>query len=218
MKILIWFLCIFAFAVVETTARNVGIILGAIPTVLIAGLFFSMARYLCKQYDDRKAEKKNKKAILKETSIRQNKLCDLILSANSEIRKQMVEDGAASKIIKGKLSALPMIGVQYFVLDYFLGLEDEEAQSIASLVFEKFVKPDDSEDVLDEAERIIYTSYDFVKDRVMSSLSPEEETNPLPYISTAVFDIYEIEHDAVVGICIAEELCQFVIDAGEIYK
>ncbi len=58
MKALIWIGCIFANAIITTLFKQNGIILGAIPTVLLYLGAVYLARYLCKLCDERKTKKK----------------------------------------------------------------------------------------------------------------------------------------------------------------
>lgn len=60
MKFLIWFLCIFANALITTLIKDAGVILGAIPTVILYGATFWLARTLCKKWDEHKEHKKGK--------------------------------------------------------------------------------------------------------------------------------------------------------------
>ena len=57
MKILIWFLCIFANALITTILRESGIILGGIPTAVLFGGTMWLARTLCKKWDEHKGRK-----------------------------------------------------------------------------------------------------------------------------------------------------------------
>lgn len=57
MKVLIWILCFFANALVTTLIKESGVILGAIPTVILYGATFWLARTLCKKWDAHKANK-----------------------------------------------------------------------------------------------------------------------------------------------------------------
>jgi hypothetical protein len=57
MKFLIWFVTIFVTALITSVIREAGIILGAIPTVIIYGAMLWVARTLCKKYDERKGIK-----------------------------------------------------------------------------------------------------------------------------------------------------------------
>ena len=60
MKFLIWFSCFFVFAVVQMLIRDAGIILGGIPTALLAALTFWIAGKLCVRLDLRRLAKKAK--------------------------------------------------------------------------------------------------------------------------------------------------------------
>lgn len=55
MKILIWLFCAFIYGLIVTTLSHVGILLGGLPTVILAGLLMSLAKHMCKKYDDHKA-------------------------------------------------------------------------------------------------------------------------------------------------------------------
>lgn len=57
MKFLIWFLCIFANALITTLIKETGVILGGIPTVVLYGATIWLARTLCKKWDERKENK-----------------------------------------------------------------------------------------------------------------------------------------------------------------
>lgn len=57
MKVLIWVLCFFANALITTIIKGNGVILGAIPTVILYGVTIWLARTLCKKWDERKADK-----------------------------------------------------------------------------------------------------------------------------------------------------------------
>ena len=57
MKFLIWFLCIFSNALITTLIKESGVILGAIPTVILYGATFWLARALCKKWDEHKENK-----------------------------------------------------------------------------------------------------------------------------------------------------------------
>lgn len=57
MKVLIWFLCIFANVLITTLIKEAGVILGAIPTVILYGATFLLARTLCKKWDEHKENK-----------------------------------------------------------------------------------------------------------------------------------------------------------------
>lgn len=56
MKVLIWILCFFANALITTIIRGRGVILGAIPTVILYGVTIWLARTLCKKWDEYKAD------------------------------------------------------------------------------------------------------------------------------------------------------------------
>lgn len=56
-KVFIWFSCYFLLALFQTAARESGIIIGAIPLILLYSLFFWIAKKLCEFWDERKAEK-----------------------------------------------------------------------------------------------------------------------------------------------------------------
>lgn len=62
MKILIWFLCFFGYGLITTTLSGAGILLGAIPTMLLLGGTLWLAKVLCKSWDERKKEKQEEKA------------------------------------------------------------------------------------------------------------------------------------------------------------
>lgn len=55
MKILIWGVCILVVAIIQVMAENAGIILGAIPAVILYGGMFWVAQTLCKAWDKKKA-------------------------------------------------------------------------------------------------------------------------------------------------------------------
>ena len=55
MKILIWVLCSLGFAIITTILAGCGLFLGGIPMALLAFGAFALARYLCRQWDNRKA-------------------------------------------------------------------------------------------------------------------------------------------------------------------
>lgn len=58
MKVLIWFLCILAVSTVKVLLQSAGIILGAIPTILLYGGGFWLGSTLCKAWDKHKNDKK----------------------------------------------------------------------------------------------------------------------------------------------------------------
>lgn len=51
MKIVIWIGCCFAYGFIVTLFRQFGIILGGIPTAILAAVTFFTARTLCKMWD-----------------------------------------------------------------------------------------------------------------------------------------------------------------------
>ena len=57
MKVLIWVLCLFLNALITTIIKDNGVILGAIPTVILYGVTIWLARTLCKRWDERKTDK-----------------------------------------------------------------------------------------------------------------------------------------------------------------
>lgn len=61
MKFLIWFLCIFANALITTLIKETGVILGAIPTVILYGATIWLARTLCKKWEEHKENKETRK-------------------------------------------------------------------------------------------------------------------------------------------------------------
>ena len=56
MKILIWTGCIFGLSIFITMLRTGGILLGGIPTALLYGGMFWLARTLCKKWDNHKKD------------------------------------------------------------------------------------------------------------------------------------------------------------------
>lgn len=54
MKVLIWILCFFANALITTVLKESGILLGAIPTMILFGATLWLARTLCKKWDEHK--------------------------------------------------------------------------------------------------------------------------------------------------------------------
>ena len=58
MKFLIWFFCCFTFAFIQMLFRDAGILLGGIPTVLLAMLTFGAAKKLCEKWNLHKISKK----------------------------------------------------------------------------------------------------------------------------------------------------------------
>ncbi len=63
MKVLIWFLCIFANALIIPLIKEAGVILGAIPTVILCGATFWLARTICKKWDEHKENKAVEKIV-----------------------------------------------------------------------------------------------------------------------------------------------------------
>ena len=57
MKVFIWLFCFFVVAVIQTAAHEAGVILGAIPAMLLFGLAWWSAKKLCALWDQRQAEK-----------------------------------------------------------------------------------------------------------------------------------------------------------------
>lgn len=57
LKVFIWLCCFFVVAVIQTAAREAGIILGAIPAMLLFGLAWWSAKKFCALWDQRQAEK-----------------------------------------------------------------------------------------------------------------------------------------------------------------
>ena len=57
MKFLIWFGCILAYSLITTALRTSGILLGAIPTMILFGAMMWLAHFLCKKWDEHKADK-----------------------------------------------------------------------------------------------------------------------------------------------------------------
>lgn len=55
MKALIWIGCIFVASFVQTLLRYAGIG-GALPTIAVYGLMFALARYFCKQYEEKQSK------------------------------------------------------------------------------------------------------------------------------------------------------------------
>lgn len=54
MKVLIWILCIFANALITTILKEGGILLGAIPTMILFAATLWLARTLCEKWDEHK--------------------------------------------------------------------------------------------------------------------------------------------------------------------
>lgn len=69
MKVLIWVLCFFANALITTVLKEeLGIGLGAIPTILLYGGTIWLARILCKKWDNHKNNKQESKNSPKENT------------------------------------------------------------------------------------------------------------------------------------------------------
>ena len=60
MKALIWFLCFLTVALIQMLVADAGIILGGIPTALLAALAFFVAKKLCFKLDLHRLAKKAK--------------------------------------------------------------------------------------------------------------------------------------------------------------
>lgn len=54
MKAVIWTICILVNALINTALRQQGILLGAIPTMILISVTLWIARTLCKKWDERK--------------------------------------------------------------------------------------------------------------------------------------------------------------------
>lgn len=52
MKVAIWGLCIFVYAVITAVLRSCGVTLGGIPTMILYASVFWVARTLCKKLDE----------------------------------------------------------------------------------------------------------------------------------------------------------------------
>ena len=52
MKVLIWVGCVLVYAIVVTLINSAGVILGAIPTMILFGGMMWAAKTLCKKYDE----------------------------------------------------------------------------------------------------------------------------------------------------------------------
>ncbi|MBQ7896901.1 MAG: zinc ribbon domain-containing protein [Clostridia bacterium] len=80
MKVLIWFLCIFVNALITTIAKESGVTLGAIPTVILFAGMMWLAQTLCKKWDEHKEDKpKNKKKPVQNSQNTDNKAKNQIL-------------------------------------------------------------------------------------------------------------------------------------------
>lgn len=58
MKVFIWIVCCFVLGTIQTLFKSAGILLGFIPTFILAGATFAAARALCCAWDRRIAKKK----------------------------------------------------------------------------------------------------------------------------------------------------------------
>ena len=71
MKFLIWFLCILSNPIIITLIKKAGVILGAIPTMILFGATSWLAMTLCKKWDKHKENKEAaKKAPTQPTSVK----------------------------------------------------------------------------------------------------------------------------------------------------
>lgn len=57
MKVLIWVLCFLVNSIITVFLYSIGIVLGAIPTGLLAFVTISLAIFLCRKWDERKQTK-----------------------------------------------------------------------------------------------------------------------------------------------------------------
>ncbi len=64
MKILIWFLCILANASIITVLKQNGVILGAIPSVILFSLTMGCARTLCIKWEEHKKTNEQRSRVL----------------------------------------------------------------------------------------------------------------------------------------------------------
>ncbi len=69
MKVLIWFLCILTASVVSVLIQLSGVILGAVPIIILYGAAILLARTLCKKWDKHKKNKKPEEKSEQNTSI-----------------------------------------------------------------------------------------------------------------------------------------------------
>ncbi len=76
MKVLIWVLCIFVNAIITTIIKGNGVILGAIPTVILYSVTIGLAPILCKMWDKRKSAKATIQTVKTDTSPVPNK-CEM---------------------------------------------------------------------------------------------------------------------------------------------
>lgn len=60
MKFLIWGLCLFANGIITTLLKNAGILLGAIPTIILFSATIWIAQMLCKKWEKHKEVKETK--------------------------------------------------------------------------------------------------------------------------------------------------------------
>lgn len=58
MKVLIWLFCLFLFSFVQTLLKSSGILLGGLPTFLLAGAMFAAAGALCRIWDKKRGKKR----------------------------------------------------------------------------------------------------------------------------------------------------------------
>lgn len=58
MKVLIWLFCLFLFSFLQTLLKSSGILLGFIPTFLLAGAMFAAAGALCRIWDKKRGKKR----------------------------------------------------------------------------------------------------------------------------------------------------------------
>ena len=61
MKVLIWVGCLFVYVIIQTAFQASGIMLGAIPTVILFSIAGWSARTLCKKWDEYSYEKGREK-------------------------------------------------------------------------------------------------------------------------------------------------------------
>ncbi len=79
MKILIWFLCVFAYGIISAILKENGIMLGGIPTFLLLMLMFGIARTLGEKWEEHKNNKqKNITATVKTIDKEDNEINDKI--------------------------------------------------------------------------------------------------------------------------------------------
>lgn len=63
MKFLIWFLTFFIYGLIRMWIKDAGIILGAIPSVILMTIFFFCAQHLCILWDEHKKRKERAQSI-----------------------------------------------------------------------------------------------------------------------------------------------------------